>query len=421
MAMEDEYDPFEGTGQTAMDQAQARGDKSYSSIGSAVNVSSDDGSDPGPSSRANSLAQQQERPSFLERVSGKLSNVFGGRQVDPTGFYRSIPSKVEKASEKLMNKAIPGRDSQFGFVPSLIGGKVGAALSLLDYVTNQDKPFENFLDKFGVDKKEQLQLVPTPTVAQLDPREMNALDPRSLSFERPSARVTIDSRGDPLDIPVEEANPVGLSQLQRSLDGLPVEGRGGGLGDFVAVASPTSRPEFLVGTRAPNYGFERTAEMRNAPNFGQMLYEDRPKNAPNFGQMLYEDRPKNAPNIGLRAEDFPLEDFAPEPELGPYEQEVVSQNLADIIMQGMQNSTPSGGIGDLRGGNNLAFFDTNRGVFGSIPNPINVLTNKNLARQGNIYTSASTGGRGSKRSKGDLLNELSRSIGSAINFSGSNR
>ena len=169
------------------------------------------------------------------------------------------------------------------------------------------------------------------------------------------------------------------------------------------IASFTSRPDISV----PDYILDSIArkppELVNAPNEG-------------LGDMTKT----NAPNIGLRPDDFPLEYFAPEPELGPYEQQ---RTALDAILQGVSRakSTPSGGIGDLRDGDNLAFFDTSRGVFGSIPNPINVLTNKNLAKQGNIYTSASSGGRGSKRSKGDLLNELSRSIGSAINFSGSNR
>ena len=42
-------------------------------------------------------------------------------------------------------------------------------------------------------------------------------------------------------------------------------------------------------------------------------------NAPNEGLMRFEDRPRNAPNVGLSRQDF-LELFAPEPELGPYEQ-----------------------------------------------------------------------------------------------------
>ena len=55
-----------------------------------------------------------------------------------------------------------------------------------------------------------------------------------------------------------------------------------------------------VSRNAPNFGFERP---RNAENIGMPL-------APNF---------RNAPNEGLSRQDF-LELFAPEPELGPYEQ-----------------------------------------------------------------------------------------------------
>ena len=342
----DDVDPYaDDISQTAMGQAQARGDKSYSSIGSAVNVSGD--GDSGPSTQANLLAlrqiKQQERPSFIERVSGKLSSIYGGRQLDPTGFYRSIPSKVQKGAEKLIDKAIPGKETPLGMLPALVRGPAGVGLSVLNYMAGQDKPLQSFLEKFGIDKKDQIELIPTPTVAQFDPREMNALDPRSLSRmtttgERPRAEIKITSRGDPVvDIPVEEANPAGLSQLQRSRGGLPVEVRGGGggstreggLGDFVAIASPTSRPDIPV----PNYVLDSIArkppELVNAPNEG-------------LGDMTK----RNAPNIGLRPDDFPLEYFAPEPDLGPYEQQ---RTALDAILQGVSRakSTPSGGITDL--------------------------------------------------------------------------
>ena len=366
----DDRDPYEGTGKTAMDQAQARGDRSYSSIGSAVNVSGD--GDSGPSTQANLLAlrqmKKQERPSFIERVSGKLSSIYGGREVDPTGFYRSIPSKVKKTSEKLMDKAIPGRDSQFGFVPSLIGGKVGAALSLLDYVTNQDKPFENFLDKLGVDKKEQLQLVPTPTVAQFRQGERDALDPRNLAPIQPSARINRTSRGDPLDIPVEEANPAGLSQLQRSRGGLPVEGRGGGLGDFVAIASPASRPEFLVGTRAPNIALGPPTQ--EEPFFALTNFQDPDMDAlasyrgPQATTPVGPDMDATASYRGSRA--TPVEEgmtflndlYGPRtPEdlramgIEPSLEDLMGMGLnpAQIMREGMRSSRPrsSGGITDL--------------------------------------------------------------------------
>ena len=58
-------------------------------------------------------------------------------------------------------------------------------------------------------------------------------------------------------------------------------------------------------------------------------------NAPNEGLMRFEDRPRNAPNVGLSRQDF-LELFAPEPELGPYEQSqemTPAEMLREIISQ----------------------------------------------------------------------------------------
>ena len=280
----DDVDPYateDDISQTATGQAQARGDRSYSSIGSAVNIFGDD--DSGPSSRANRLAQQnmrQERPSFLERVSNKLSNVFGGipqpsfdiqkPEFDPTGFYRSLPRRAEKLGGAIADKFVPGRDTPLGMVPSLIGGKLGAGLSLANFMAGKKPEIDSFVDSIlGKKDKPESVLTPTPTVAQFRQGERDALDPRNLATVPPSVIV---------DIPVEEANPAGLSQLQRSLGGLPVEVRGGGggstreggLGDFVAIASPMSRPDrpVLIPVEEANPGDFKSERSRRSEALG---------------------------------------------------------------------------------------------------------------------------------------------------------
>ena len=295
---QDDRDPYEGTGQTAMEQAQARGDRSYSSIGSMVG-SSDDG-DGGGSGFSGGIPQP-ERPSFLERVSSKLGNIFGGIEApkfdiqkpefDPTGFYR-------RTGKQLVDIATPGVKTPLGALPSLLAATkavpnpVTTGLSLLNYASAKKPEIDAFVAGIlGGQQKPETTPAPISSFVNVDQLAQNEID--ALSQPAPTGIETLATREDIMD----------------------------------ALGIPSSYT------------------------------------------------PEPAPN--MQALD-----------LNPQE---------------------------------VAFFDTNRGVFGSIPNPIDVLTNKNLARQGNIYTSASTGGRGSKRSKGDLLNELSRSIGSAINFSGSNR
>ena len=375
----DDVDPYATTdqqgnvdiSQTAMGQAQARGDKSYSSIGSAVNVSGDDGSDPGPSSMANRLAQaqikQQERPSFLERVSGKLSNIFGDRQLDPTGFYRSIPSKVQKGAEKLIETATPGKKTPLGMLPALVKGPAGVGLSVLNYMAGQDKPFQSFLEKFGIDKKDQIQLIPTPTVEQFRQGERDALDPRNLAPIQPSARVNITSRGDPVvDIPDRLGENAVM--VRGTAGGLPVEGRGGGLGDFVAIASPTSRPEFLVGTRAPNIALGPPTQ--EEPFFALTNFQDPDMDAlasyrgPQATTPVGPDMDATASYRGSRA--TPVEEgmtflndlYGPRtPDdlramgIEPSLEDLMDMGLnpAQIMQEGMRSSRPrsSGGITDL--------------------------------------------------------------------------
>ena len=70
---QDDRDPYEGTGKTAQDTAASRGEQdSYRDFMSTF------GGDDANISAASNPIQQFERPSFLERVSNKLGNIFGG-------------------------------------------------------------------------------------------------------------------------------------------------------------------------------------------------------------------------------------------------------------------------------------------------------------------------------------------------------
>ena len=304
---QDDRDPYEGTNKTARDTAASRGEQdSYRDFMSTF------GGDDANVSAASNPIQQFERPSFLERVSNKLGNIFGGIEApkfdiqkpefDPTGVYR-------RTGKQLVDMATPGVKTPLGALPSVIAatGKVAnpvtTALSLANFYAGKKPEIDSFVESI-LGKKDKPEPMPAPmNVRQLTQNEVDALSQIPLTPEQPFSEADVINAGEFTGIET-------LPTRERMIDALGVP---------------------------PSY------------------------------------TPEPAPNMQAL-------------ELNPQQ---------------------------------LAFFDTN--VFGNIPNPIDVLTNKNLARQGRIYTSASSGGRGSKKSKGDLINELSRSIGDAINFSGSNR
>lgn len=361
-----------------------------SNVGSALSAgfmdpARDAGEDDNGNAGIASLQQPapKEQASFADRVTSKLSSIFGMNQNKSLG-------------ENIADQLTPGGKTPLGIlsaVPRAVGASqpVSAAISLANYMAGQAPEYKQFISDKLLGERPDIN----PALEGFSFKE-NELDAMAQNMQVPSDIENLQEavynsiasgefadpnlpRGlptPPTDIPADFARPFASGPIA-----MPQEVRDM-REEFMPPSRPTALPaDFIIPTEPTP---QQVADVRPT-----LLPADFIIPSPNPAQSL--------------------RDIAPEPELGPYE--TVNNptpqvnSVMDALMRGVDNYTPNSGgqqVDPTTVADASEFFTS---VFGNIKAPFESVPNTNLIRKGNVYTSGSSGGRKtrSNRNQGGIF------------------